>query len=535
MPCRGSEMQVPALWLFFGWQAGKNVHLLHNSISFLQHRATISVSLSNATRTSILRKERIKNYLAGSNSWFVEKNSKFLLTSWTAFARRLEFIFCVAGRVAEITVLVVPSVLLSALFVFFAPFGRKGGQKMMGNRARPLSFRLLAFRILTCALRRCGGAFIKAGQWASTRPDILPEDLCQELYRLHSDARPHPRRWTLHLLQPLMPHIIKEVEMQPIGCGTVAQVHRCSLWNGTKVAVKITHPNIRKDIEVDLAILHTIAKTAQIALPSLKWINLPGELDIFSTIMHSQCDMRIEYQNLQQFCKNFNRPNGKIAFPIPIYANQNVLVESLENGTPLQHFIEDPTVSGRQKDQNARIIFKALMKMILKDNFIHADLHPGNILVRKGGKGMIFLDAGLATKLRSQDHRNFIDLFRAIVIHRDGYGAGKLLIERSHPLSQSTVIDGTGFCKEIQKLVARTFKSSKGFSDIILSKVSFSVIFKELLASVKRHHVKLNENYANIITSILCIEGIGRQLSHGINLLPLLTDVAKLYVETKNQ
>lgn len=518
-------MQTNAWWLFLGWQACKNVHLVRSSLMFLQRRAS---ALPPSVHSDILQKGRIKNCLGGPNAWFVERNSRMLLVSWTLLARHFEFVCEVLERVTKIGLFVVPSVILAALSILVA------SDRGM-NRWKIDNLQSLMFRILTFTLKRCGGAFIKAGQWASTRPDIFPSNLCKELYQLHSDTRPHSQQWTLHLLQPLIPDIISAVQMKPIGCGTVAQVHNCTLWDGTKVAVKIIHPNIRKKIEVDLQILRIAACLAQVVYPPLKWINLPGELDVFSKIMFSQCDMRIEYENLQQFCKNFNRPHSKITFPTPIYSNQNVLVETLENGIPLQHFINDSSIPGHLKDHNARKIFRAFMKMILKDNFIHADLHPGNILVKNGGEKMVFLDAGLATKLNTRDHKNFIDLFKAIIIQRNGFEAGKLLIERSHPLSQETVVDGVEFCKEIQILVERTFKSSKGFSDIILSKISFGDIFGELLTSIKRHHVKLNENYANIITSILCIEGVGRQLSHGINLLPLLTDVAKLYLETKRQ
>lgn len=517
-----------AFGLFLGWEGSKRQSLFRNTSFALAKRFKIQPILDGNVRSRIIHREYVLKCLQGPNSWLFTRNTQMLLISWKYFGKNILFHLQLLSRCLEIGLFVVPSVIFSALFFILTSV-----RKSKSNGSISAAFRTTTYGHLVYALRKCGGAFVKAGQWASTRPDIFPDELCTQLSQLHSDALPHSIEWTLSLLNPLFPEYISSINPRPIGCGTVAQVYEAVLVDGQRVAIKVLHPNILEKIKIDLKILKSMSRLLEFFIPSFKWINLPGELELFSRIMFIQCDLRRESYNLELFVKNFSTPLSKVTFPFPIFCNKNVLVETLEKGIPLQEFIQDASISNSKKDKMAKILFKALMKMILKDNFIHADLHPGNVFVKTNEKELIFLDAGLSTRLNSTDHKNFIDLFSAIVIHQDGYLAGELLIDRSHPMSQETVIDRDGFCKEIEELVAKVTKPSKAIQSLFLSKVSFGDVFRELLVSIKKHHVKLNENYANIIMSILCIEGIGRQLSHGIDLLPLLKDVANMYIQTK--
>ena len=105
-------MQTKVWWMFFGWQACKNVHLMRSSFMLLQRRAT---TLQPSVRSDILQKGRTKNCLGGPNAWFVERNSRMLLVSWTLLARHFEFVCEVLERVTKIVLFVVPSVILAAL------------------------------------------------------------------------------------------------------------------------------------------------------------------------------------------------------------------------------------------------------------------------------------------------------------------------------------------------------------------------------------------------------------------------------------
>ena len=442
-------------------------------------------------------------------------DGQFLLRSWRKANKRITFCILIGQRMVKVGFLLFPALVLG----------------LFGWRS-----------LVVEALKQCGGAFVKAGQWASTRPDVLPLEVCQELERLHSSAQAHSFAWSLLVVQRELPASLHlTIDKTPIGVGTVAQVHKAKLHNSGKpdvaVAIKILHPRIIETIQIDLAILKIFAVALEFAVPATRWINLPGEVDVFSQMMHAQCDLALEAEHLRTFNRNFSKWNwwkvltkrSTITFPIPVYASQNLLVETLQEGIPIQTFIKDASVSERSKDRIARVLFRGLLKMILKDNFIHADLHPGNIMVDER-ENLILLDAGLVTKLGRKDHRNFIDLFRAIIFHQDGFEAGRLIVERSPAKDQQNVLDREGFYREIEEIVQRTMRPSSVIPDLILAKIAFSDVFKGLLRALKKHHVKLDENYTNIIMSILCIEGLGRQLSNGINLLPLLKDVGEIYL-----
>lgn len=213
----------------------------------------------------------------------------------------------------------------------------------------------------------------------------------------------------------------------------------------------------------------------------------------------------------------------------------------------------------------------AFLHMLVMDNFIHSDLHPGNIIIRflkplttlsllsrfplfssahseppkpdqedgtaevrsrlmphRGNRDawdrelekleeegyrpqLVFIDAGLVTELNSTNRRNFLDLFRAIA-EFDGYRAGKLMVERSR--APESVIDVEGFALKMQRLVL-TVKSRT----LALGSISFGDILSEVLQMVRTHHVRMEGDFVNVVLSMLLLEGIGRALDPQMDLL----------------
>jgi aarF domain-containing kinase len=220
--------------------------------------------------------------------------------------------------------------------------------------------------------------------------------------------------------------------------------------------------------------------------------------------------------------------------------------------------------------------------MLLLDNFVHSDLHPGNIMIKfsKSTSGdiykgiissifhttppedpahntridtivdnlrkyinspiewrehleelhdqgytpeVVFLDAGLVTVLNDENRRNFLDLFRAIAMF-DGYRAGKLMVERCR--APDLAIDTEVFALKMQHLVLNVKR--KTFS---LGQIKISDVLKDVLRNVREHHVKMEGDFVNTVISILLLEGIGRQLDPGLDLfksaLPILRQLGK--------
>ncbi|KAJ3194875.1 hypothetical protein HK101_001705 [Irineochytrium annulatum] len=439
--------------------------------------------------------------------------------------------------------------------------------------------------VLVWSLERAGPTFIKLGQYASSRTDVMPPSICAVLGRLQSGNRPHSVEHTKRVVAASMGARLEEVfevfEEKPIGVGAIAQVHRAKLRDrtlggkrkladaGTWVAVKVVHPGVARQIEADLVIMGTVASWMDALVPGFKWLSLPDEVNMFKTMMLGQMDMRVEAANLDQFRKNF--ANAKdVSFPRPIHGliSKELLVEENVDGIPSGKFLED----GRSSvfdETIAEIGIRAFLKMLVVDNFVHADLHPGNILITfkpaprrrflpmifgepkplpEGGllpdgrtmstllhtlntitdakawnqtlahvqemgytAHVTFIDAGLVTSLSGRNLANFIDLLQAITTY-DGGEVANLMVTRSR--DPASVQDVPGFVGEMKQLMTRVRGET-----LQLSRFSFSGLLGTVFGMVRRHRVRIEGDFANVGIAVMLVEGIGRRLDPSVDLL----------------
>jgi aarF domain-containing kinase len=340
----------------------------------------------------------------------------------------------------------------------------------------------------------------------------------------------------------------------------------------TYVAIKVLHPKVERIVRRDLRIMGVFAAIIN-AIPTMHWLSLPDEVAQFGEMMRLQLDLRIEAANLAIFRKHFqSRTTAWFPYPYAEYTTRQVLVEEFAQGIPLATFLQSG--GGVFQQEIADEGLDAFLHMLLLDNFVHADLHPGNIMVRfykpsqpdlrlrkkqdpssppdvstidevesvlsrlrlhthdssawtsalaeidKEGyrPQLIFIDTGLVTELNATNRRNFLDLFRAVA-EFDGYRAGHLMIERCR--QPEAVINGEVFALKMQHLVlavkGRTFA---------LGNIKIGDVLSDVLSMVRAHHVRMEGDFVNVVISILLLEGIGRSLDPELDLfksaLPIL-------------
>lgn len=492
--------------------------------------------------------------------------------------------------------------------IFASPIcwlGRKDRETKDGSRygAR------LWFRYLRWSAELAGPSFIKLAQWAASRTDIFPRDLCEELSHLHSNAKAHSMHLTKKILSASfgMPFedIFDEFDETPVGVGAIAQVYLAKLsekaiqkakeeqdlkvqlslkltapehvqfWqhmfvtqlanqfnSKQRVAIKVLHPRVEVKVNRDLAIMSFFANMIDV-IPSMEWLSLPQEVEQFSILMRLQLDLRIEALNLAKFRHNFH-DRLDIHFPKPYlnFSSKQVLVEEYIKAIPMSRMLS-------LKDNFGKNVLKeisdkgldAFLQMLILDNFVHADLHPGNMLVRfyknelfkhekeykivkssneqetnriteellalgnndqawyekleqlyeQGYHAEVcFLDVGLVTELNHTDRVNFIDLFKALS-EFDGYTAGELMVERSR--TPETVINKEIFALKVEKLVDRMKQRT-----FTLGSVSIGDLLDQVLGMVRTHHVRMEGDFITVIVAILLLEGIGRQLDPELDL-----------------
>ncbi|KAF4504608.1 hypothetical protein G6O67_008041 [Ophiocordyceps sinensis] len=460
---------------------------------------------------------------------------------------------------------------------------------------------------LVRAMELAGPAFIKLGQWAASRTDIFPNDMCDTMSKLHSNAPAHSMRQTRETVQAAFDgrrfeDIFDEFNEKPLGVGAIAQVYRAKLKPdlaaprdgdmlaepsalvqnvrrnvetvlksspqrvpSSYVAVKVLHPNVERTVRRDLKIMGFFAAALN-AIPTIEWLSLPDEVAQFGEMMKLQLDLRIEAANLETFRQNFkDRSTAWFPYPYTQFTTRTVLVEEYAQGIPLADFMENG--GGVFQHDIADEGLDAFLRMLLMDNFVHADLHPGNIMVRfyqaarpelrlhrprdrnvhddqadvtesvlerlrpfrhrknraaweaelakidaEGYRPqLVFIDTGLVTELSASNRQNFLALFRAVA-EFDGYKAGHLMCERCR--QPDAVLDKEVFALKMQHLVL-SVKSRT----LALGSVKIGDVLQQVLSMVRNHHVRLEGDFVNVVISILLLEGIGRSLNPDLDLL----------------
>ncbi|XP_031420787.1 uncharacterized aarF domain-containing protein kinase 2 isoform X2 [Clupea harengus] len=210
------------------------------------------------------------------------------------------------------------------------------------------------------------------------------------------------------------------------------------------VAIKVLHPGIRGQVEIDLLLMRAGSWLLN-CLPGVKWLSLPEIVEEFEKLMTKQIDLRYEANNIEKFRENFRDVNY-VKFPIPLrpFVTRTVLVETYEESEPISRYLQGD-VPLELKQRIARMGVDTLLKMVFVDNFVHGDLHPGNILVQGNQTSssqdkatltdlwdtvvvsvrpsppplqLVLLDAGIVAQLSESDMRNFRDVFTAVVLRQ---------------------------------------------------------------------------------------------------------------------
>ncbi|SCU84707.1 LADA_0D03312g1_1 [Lachancea dasiensis] len=485
-------------------------------------------------------------------------------------------------RMVELSILFLPVLLMYPI----SYFGHTVKVSDSTQKVKTTFGAFLWYRLLRHVLELAGPSFIKLGQWAGSRTDIFSEGLCVELGNLHSNAKKHSLRYTKNQVCEALDisdleEAFEQFDETPLGVGAIAQVYVGKLSTGFVseraleldpeenrwCAVKIIHPHAARQISRDLKIMKFFAETIDM-IPTMEWLSLPNEVEQFAILMRLQLDLRIECLNLTRFNGNFEN-NFQVKFPrgFQKLTTRQVLFEEYIYGFPMEEFLrakdklKDPSLSKKVSDP----FIDAFLQMLILDDFIHADLHPGNVMVRflktdkYGSKSVsteadcydlvhrlksklkdddssfaqelneivsqytpqiCFIDVGLVTELNKRNRTNFIALFDALA-RFDGYRAGELMIERSR--TPETAVDKELFALKVEKLVNKVKKRT-----FTLGTVSIGDLLDQMLGMVRGHHVRMEGDFVSVVVAILLLEGIGRQLDPDLDLfassLPILRE-----------
>ncbi|WAC04756.1 MAG: AarF/ABC1/UbiB kinase family protein [Methanoregula sp.] len=267
------------------------------------------------------------------------------------------------------------------------------------------------------AVEELGPTFVKFGQIMSTRTELLPPELIEELKKLQDHAKPLPFSDVKGVILQTCPDIddwFLEIDEAPLASASIGQVHCAVLKDGTRVAVKVQRPGIPDVIETDLAILMSMAERFDAVFPEVRLYNPIGMVEDFAQQIRKELDFMRDARNAERMSRNFVNVPG-IRFPKIYweYCSSRVMVMEYVEGVRIDNVeaIRDLGIDPHEVGVRG---FHAYLKMIFEDGFFHGDPHPGNLLVTKEGD-VIFLDFGIVGVLRPEKRQLFINLLFALV------------------------------------------------------------------------------------------------------------------------
>jgi ubiquinone biosynthesis protein len=262
-----------------------------------------------------------------------------------------------------------------------------------------------------------GTTFIKFGQILSTRPDIVGEDIANELSKLQDNV-PQDSYESIKLeIEEELNRPINEIFLEfseiPVASASIAQVHQATLHDGTLVAVKVQRPNIIEQIKKDITIMRYLGGLLERRISNFKYYNVSGVIDEFERAIVKELDFELEARNMEKFRSYFEN-NSKICAPMNYeeYSSMRVLTMDFIDGVKITE-MQDSNIKSDGKTI-ARIGAQCYFKQIFKYGFFHGDPHPGNLLV-KDNNTLCFIDFGIMGHLDMDFVNNLAELFTYIV------------------------------------------------------------------------------------------------------------------------
>ena len=398
-------------------------------------------------------------------------------------------------------------------FVFYVLPRRRNTSAPLGERIR-------------LALEELGPIFVKFGQALSTRRDLLPPDIADELAKLQDEVPPFPGEQAVEILEAAYEKPLDEVferfDVEPFAAASIAQVHTAQLPGGKEVVVKLLRPGVQEQIERDLAVLRMLAGLATRYWEHGKRLKPLEVVAEYEQTIIDELDLMREAANTAQLKRNFA---GSDMLYVPDvywdYCRPEVLVQERIYGIPISDM-----AALRESGANIQVLaengVEIFFTQVFRHNFFHADMHPGNIFVIVDDPEKpkyAAVDFGIVGTLSPEDQKYLAHNFLAF-FDRDYYRIAKLHID------SGWVPEGT----RIDQLETAVRTVCEPIFNKPLSEISFAQLLMRLFRVAQRFDVEVQPQMILLHKTLFNIEGLGRELYPQLDLWKTAHPVMKRWL-----
>ena len=360
------------------------------------------------------------------------------------------------------------------------------------------------------ALEELGPTFIKLGQFASNRPDILPSELIDSLEKLQDSVSPFPSQEAYQIIEEELGSPIKQLflqfEEQPFASASMAQVYKAVLKEGQRVAVKVQRPKIKEIIRTDLEIMYHLAFLIEKHIQSMELLNLRQLVDEFSNAINKELDFNAEALHMEQFARNF-QDDPRVYIPL-IYlrlTGTRVITTEFIDGIKISN-INELIEAGIDPKEIASSGASVVLKQIFEFGFFHADPHAGNLLVKKD-KSICFLDLGMTGILTPTSRERLSSIILGIVT-RDPQRIVKTLYDMSTERVERKEELEYEISELIQEYVSRSLRM-----------INIGEVLNKLSRLLVIYRLKLIPGFYLLVKAVATMEGIGYKLDPDFHMM----------------
>lgn len=374
-----------------------------------------------------------------------------------------------------------------------------------------------------------GPTFVKLGQMASSRSDVLPADICEELRKLQDDVPPSSAEDARKQIEESLGATIEELyetfDLEPIASASIGQVYRAKLRleDGAlvDVAVKVRRRGIHDTVRRDLDLLHILARLVEKAVPEARIYRPTGLAKEFDEAIRAELNFITEAGNAKRFATNFvDEPRVRFPKVYPQASSRRVLTLEFFDGIK----VTDAVKAGANGKAIAEECVRLILKMVFEDGFFHADPHPGNIFMLpappEGGYApetadtlvIGLIDLGLVGRLSPELRDKMIDLMLAAARKdTDAMATAMLSIGRSRKK-----VDHEAFRQEVRRLAERHLSKS-------LKDMEAAAMVQDIIRGAMSFNIEVPTELTMLGRAIMTIEGVGKQIHPELDFIQVAT------------